>query len=135
MVSSSICMFVYVYAHDLLNRYHTHPRYLPYPSKHVSIRGIEEEKYSVVDVTRVGKPNGVAYILEEIELSRALFEIYEGAVVRVLNACAEMNTFSYPQPCIVHTSRLNFPCQFITVASIHHHLPTSDRVIGSRSQS
>ena len=56
--------------------------YLPYPSKHVSIRGVEEEKYSVVDVTRVGKPGGSAHILEEIELSRALFEIYEGAVVR-----------------------------------------------------
>ncbi|RPD79912.1 P-loop containing nucleoside triphosphate hydrolase protein [Lentinus tigrinus ALCF2SS1-7] len=60
--------------------YHTHPRYLPYPAKHVSIRGIEEEKYSVVDVTRVGRPGGTAQILEEIELSRALFEIYEGAV-------------------------------------------------------
>ncbi|KAI0709033.1 P-loop containing nucleoside triphosphate hydrolase protein [Earliella scabrosa] len=60
--------------------YHTHPRYLPYPAKHVSIRGVEEEKYSVVDVTRVGKPGGSAHILEEIELSRALFEIYEGAV-------------------------------------------------------
>ncbi|EJF65709.1 P-loop containing nucleoside triphosphate hydrolase protein [Dichomitus squalens LYAD-421 SS1] len=60
--------------------YHTHPRYLPYPSKHVSIRGAEEEKYSVVDVTRIGKPGGTAHILEEIELSRALFEIYEGAV-------------------------------------------------------
>ncbi|KAL7283261.1 hypothetical protein ACG7TL_002690 [Trametes sanguinea] len=60
--------------------YHTHPRYLPYPAKHVSIRGAEEEKYSVVDVTRVGKPGGIATILEEIEVSRALFEIYEGAV-------------------------------------------------------
>ncbi|KAI9064267.1 P-loop containing nucleoside triphosphate hydrolase protein [Trametes sanguinea] len=60
--------------------YHTHPRYLPYPAKHVSIRGAEEEKYSVVDVTRVGKPGGTATILEEIEVSRALFEIYEGAV-------------------------------------------------------
>ncbi|TFK81693.1 DEAD/H helicase [Polyporus arcularius HHB13444] len=60
--------------------YHTHPRYLPYPAKHVSIRGIEEEKYSVVDVSRVGKPGGIAQVIEEIELSRALFEIYEGAV-------------------------------------------------------
>ncbi|KAI8998791.1 DEAD/H helicase [Trametes punicea] len=60
--------------------YHTHPRYLPYPSRHVSIRGVEEEKYSVVDVSRVGKPGGSATILEEVELSRALFEIYEGAV-------------------------------------------------------
>ena len=65
----------------LSHRYHTHPRYLPYPAKHVSIRGIEEEKYSIVDVTRMGRPGGTAQILEEIELSRALFEIYEGAVV------------------------------------------------------
>ncbi|OBZ75158.1 putative ATP-dependent helicase HRQ1 [Grifola frondosa] len=60
--------------------YHTHPKFLPFPSKHISIRGAEEEKYSVVDISRVGKPGGVARILEEIELSRALFEIYEGAV-------------------------------------------------------
>ncbi|KAI0747965.1 P-loop containing nucleoside triphosphate hydrolase protein [Daedaleopsis nitida] len=60
--------------------YHTHPRYLPYPAKHVSIRGIEDEKYSVVDITRVGRPGGTAHLLEEVELSRALFEIYEGAV-------------------------------------------------------
>ncbi|OJT01605.1 ATP-dependent helicase HRQ1 [Trametes pubescens] len=60
--------------------YHTHPKYLPYPSRHVSIRGIEEEKYCVADVTRLGRPGGSATILEEIEISRALFEIYEGAV-------------------------------------------------------
>ncbi|KAL1947966.1 hypothetical protein VTO73DRAFT_13690 [Trametes versicolor] len=60
--------------------YHTHPKYLPYPSRHVSIRGIEEEKYCAVDVTRLGRPGGSATILEEIEISRALFEIYEGAV-------------------------------------------------------
>ena len=66
----------------MLHRYHTNPKYLPYPSRHVSIRGIEEEKYSVVDITRISKPGGSATILEEVELSRALFEIYEGAVVR-----------------------------------------------------
>ncbi|KAI0670538.1 DEAD/H helicase [Trametes maxima] len=60
--------------------YLTHPKYLPYPSRHVSIRGAEEEKYSVVDITQLGKSGGNATILEEIELSRALFEIYEGAV-------------------------------------------------------
>lgn len=35
-----------------------------------------------MDVTRVGKPGGVARILENIEVSRAWFELYEGAVVR-----------------------------------------------------
>lgn len=56
-------------------RYHTHPRYMPYPAGHVSIRGIEEERYTVVDVTRVGQPGGEAKVLEEVELSRALFEV------------------------------------------------------------
>ncbi|KAI0797837.1 P-loop containing nucleoside triphosphate hydrolase protein [Abortiporus biennis] len=60
--------------------YHTHPKYLPYPAKYISLRGAEEERYVVVDVTRVGKPGGHPRILEEIEISRALFEIYEGAV-------------------------------------------------------
>ncbi|KAI0080595.1 DEAD/H helicase [Panus rudis PR-1116 ss-1] len=59
--------------------YHTHPKFLPYPAKHISLRGVEEEKYMVVDVTRVDK-GGQPRILEEVELSRALFEIYEGAV-------------------------------------------------------
>lgn len=41
----------------------------------------------MVDVTRLGKPGGSATILEEIEVSRALFEIYEGAVVRDRASC------------------------------------------------
>ncbi|KAF8475426.1 P-loop containing nucleoside triphosphate hydrolase protein [Gautieria morchelliformis] len=60
--------------------YHTHPRYMPYPARHIAIRGIEEERYTVVDVSRVGHPGGEAKILEEVEVSRALFETYEGAV-------------------------------------------------------
>jgi DEAD/DEAH box helicase domain-containing protein len=65
-----------------LNRYHPHPKFLPYPSKHISIRGADDDKYIVIDVTKVGLPNGVPRILEEIELSRAIFELYEGGVVR-----------------------------------------------------
>ncbi|KAI6151016.1 hypothetical protein BKA82DRAFT_4122865 [Pisolithus tinctorius] len=53
--------------------YHTHPKYLPYPQKHVAIRGAEEVKYIVEGGQR-------AKILEELELSRALFEVYEGGV-------------------------------------------------------
>ncbi|KAL6309039.1 P-loop containing nucleoside triphosphate hydrolase protein [Sparassis latifolia] len=60
--------------------YHTHPKFLPFPSKHITLRGGEEEKYSVIDITQLGKPDGVARILEEVEISRALFEVYEGAV-------------------------------------------------------
>ena len=55
--------------------YHTHRKYLPHPAKHVSLRGAREDKYTIVDVTNVDKPNGRARILEELEFSRALFEV------------------------------------------------------------
>lgn len=57
------------------SRYHTHPRYMPYPAGHTSIRGIEEHRYTVVDVSRVGQPGGEPKVLEEMEASRALFEV------------------------------------------------------------
>ncbi|KAF7359385.1 P-loop containing nucleoside triphosphate hydrolase protein [Mycena sanguinolenta] len=56
--------------------YHTDPKFLPFPSKHVHIRGIQEDVYTVVDVTRLNQPQ----LLEELELSRAIFETYEGGV-------------------------------------------------------
>ncbi|KAG1730617.1 DEAD H helicase [Suillus lakei] len=60
--------------------YHPHPKFLPYPAKHISIRGADDDKYTVIDVTKVGLPNGVPRIMEEIELSRAIFELYEGGM-------------------------------------------------------
>ncbi|KAJ4501783.1 P-loop containing nucleoside triphosphate hydrolase protein [Lentinula lateritia] len=57
--------------------YHPHNKYLPSPSKHISIRGVQEDKYVLVDVT---KSVASAKILEEIEISRAIFEVYEGGV-------------------------------------------------------
>ncbi len=61
-------------------RFHTHPKHLPYPASGVSIRGAEEEKYTVIDVSSTDL--GVkGCILEETEFSRALFELYEGAIV------------------------------------------------------
>ncbi|KAJ8595607.1 DEAD H helicase [Rhizopogon salebrosus TDB-379] len=60
--------------------YHPHPKFLPHPAKHISIRGADDDKYTIIDVTRVGLPDGVPRILEEIELSRAIFEVYEGGV-------------------------------------------------------
>lgn len=60
--------------------YHPHPKFLPYPTKHISIRGADDDKYTILDVTKVGLPNGVPRILEELELSRAIFELYEGGV-------------------------------------------------------
>ncbi|ELU43505.1 DEAD/H helicase [Rhizoctonia solani AG-1 IA] len=52
--------------------YHTNPKFLPFPSKYISIRGIEEEKYVVIDTTLHSE--GQVKILEEIEVSRAIFE-------------------------------------------------------------
>ncbi|KAG2149330.1 DEAD H helicase [Suillus clintonianus] len=60
--------------------YHPHPKFLPYPAKHISIRGADDDKYTIIDVTKVGLPGGVPRIMEEIELSRAIFELYEGGV-------------------------------------------------------
>lgn len=62
-------------------RYHTHPKFLPYPAKHVNLRGVEEEKYVLIDITEFER-GGPAKLVEEIEISRALFEVYEGGVVR-----------------------------------------------------
>ncbi|KAJ1306701.1 hypothetical protein OPQ81_007693 [Rhizoctonia solani] len=60
--------------------YHASPKFLPFPSKYTSIRGIEEEKYTVIDTTLLEHSEGQARILEEIEVSRAIFELYEGGV-------------------------------------------------------
>ncbi|KAG8690861.1 hypothetical protein FRC11_008575 [Ceratobasidium sp. 423] len=60
--------------------YHANPKFLPFPSKYISIRGIEEEKYAVIDTTLLEHSEGQARILEEIEVSRAIFELYEGGV-------------------------------------------------------
>jgi DEAD/DEAH box helicase domain-containing protein len=54
---------------------------LPYPAKHVNLRGVEEEKYVLIDITAFER-GGTAKLVEEIEISRALFEVYEGGVVR-----------------------------------------------------
>ncbi|ODQ51507.1 P-loop containing nucleoside triphosphate hydrolase protein [Saitoella complicata NRRL Y-17804] len=55
--------------------YHCHPRFKPYPSKHVAIRDVESDGFAVVDVT-----NNRNVVLEEIEPTRAIFTIYEGAI-------------------------------------------------------
>ncbi|KAJ7197217.1 hypothetical protein GGX14DRAFT_668627 [Mycena pura] len=55
--------------------YHTDPKFLPFPSKLISIRGIQEDVYTVIDTTQV-----YPHLLEEVEVSRAMFEIYEGGV-------------------------------------------------------
>ncbi|KAG2226825.1 hypothetical protein INT45_005790 [Circinella minor] len=57
------------------NKYRPHPRFRPYPAQFVNIRNITEEIYTVIDVT-----SNRNIVLEEIEASRAAFEIYEGAI-------------------------------------------------------
>ncbi|KAJ7184209.1 P-loop containing nucleoside triphosphate hydrolase protein [Mycena filopes] len=59
--------------------YHTHPKFLPFPCKHISIRGVREDVYTVVDVSGFTQ-FGTMHLLEELEISRAIFEIYEGGV-------------------------------------------------------
>ncbi|KAK1232495.1 ATP-dependent 3'-5' DNA helicase [Marasmius sp. AFHP31] len=60
---------------DRDNWYHANPKFLPSPSQLIAIRGAREVKYVLVDITHSNKK-----ILEEVEISRALFEVYEGGV-------------------------------------------------------
>ena len=49
----------------------------------MSIRGIFEDTYTVIDVTNADPSGNNTKVLEEIEVSRAMFETFEGAVVCV----------------------------------------------------
>ena len=49
----------------------------------MNLRGVEEEKYTLIDTTEF-ELGGTAKLIEEIEISRALFEVYEGGVVRTM---------------------------------------------------
>ncbi|ORY97959.1 P-loop containing nucleoside triphosphate hydrolase protein [Syncephalastrum racemosum] len=55
--------------------YRPHMRFRPHPAQFVNVRNIVQDTYLVIDTT--GNRNSV---LEEIEASRASFEIYEGAI-------------------------------------------------------
>ncbi|CAO0799241.1 unnamed protein product [Mucor circinelloides] len=55
--------------------YRPDPKFRPYPSQYVNIRNINEDSFAVVDVT-----DGRNVVLEEIEVHRVGFEIYEGAI-------------------------------------------------------
>jgi len=58
---------------DTEGYYHCHPRFLPNPWKHVSIRDIEDDQFVIVDTTQ-----GRNIVLEELEPSRAFFTVFEG---------------------------------------------------------
>jgi DEAD/DEAH box helicase domain-containing protein len=94
-------------------RYYTHPNFWPFPSGHVSIRGGEEEKYVAVDVGFMGASSN---ILEEVEISRAIFELYEGGVVSRIThipRCAALMFIS-----VVPTPRIYIYCKYCAVGSI-----------------
>ncbi|KAH3899179.1 related to Putative ATP-dependent helicase HRQ1 [Saccharomycodes ludwigii] len=60
---------------NLINTYNCNIRYLPWPAKFVSLRGVEEDMYAVVDVT-----NNRNVVIEEIEASRTSFTLYDGGI-------------------------------------------------------
>lgn len=60
---------------DELGFYHCHDRFLPTPSKFVSIRDTEEDHFAIIDIT-----HGKNIVLEELEASRASFTLYDGGI-------------------------------------------------------
>jgi DEAD/DEAH box helicase domain-containing protein len=92
-----------------ITRYHTNPKFLPFPAKHIALRGAQEEKYTVVDVTK--RLGGSANIIEEVEISRALFELYEGGVVsfQLPSDCVPLISFSL-DIFAVYPSRADLHC-------------------------
>lgn len=60
---------------DSLGLYHCHPHFLPLPPAHVAIRDVEEKQFAIIDTT-----HGKNFVLEELESSRAIFTIYDGAI-------------------------------------------------------
>lgn len=60
---------------DDMGFYHCHDRFRPLPSRFVSIRDTEEDRFAIIDVT-----HNRNVVLEELEASRAIFTIYDGAI-------------------------------------------------------
>ncbi|KAI5962303.1 HRQ1 [Candida pseudojiufengensis] len=60
---------------DVGDRYITHTKYMPKPTKLVPIRAIDDTTVAVVDIT-----NGRNVIIEEVEWARTFFTIYEGGI-------------------------------------------------------
>lgn len=94
------------------DRYHTHPKFLPFPAKHIALRGTQEEKYVVVDVTK----GGCHAKIIEVEVSRALFEIYEGGVVGTLHLGEAKGSHFHFQ--FIHQG-LTFIVSFIDSTFVH----------------
>ena len=60
----------------------------------MNLRGVEEEKYVLIDTTEFER-GGTAKLVEEVEISRALFEVYEGGVVRAAQFQKSIQTYSF----------------------------------------
>ena len=58
----------------------------------MNLRGVEEEKYVLIDITDFER-GGTAKLVEEVEISRALFEVYEGGVVRATRLRGRSRTY------------------------------------------
>jgi len=65
----------------------------------LELGGVHEETYAVVEI-RGDYPQEAAYILEEVECSRALFELYEGGVVCITLSYSQHG--SYPEKKFMH---------------------------------
>ncbi|CAL9737059.1 ATP-dependent helicase Hrq1p [Monosporozyma servazzii] len=55
--------------------YHTSNKFLPWPSKNISLRGGEEDMFAVIDVT-----NNRNIVIEEVETKRTSFTLYDGGI-------------------------------------------------------
>lgn len=55
--------------------FHASNKFLPWPSKHLSLRGVEEDRFAVIDIT-----NGRNIVIEEVETKRTSFTIYDGGI-------------------------------------------------------
>jgi DEAD/DEAH box helicase domain-containing protein len=60
---------------DDMGFYHCHERFQPVPSRFVAIRDTEDEHFAIIDITQ-----GRNVVLEELEASRAIFTLYDGAI-------------------------------------------------------
>ncbi|KAI2856316.1 hypothetical protein CBS147353_1528 [Aspergillus niger] len=89
--------------------YHTHPRFLPSPSRSIAIRDTEDQHFAVIDTT-----NARNTVLEEVEASRAFFTIYEGGIF-----------LHQGQTYLVH--ELNTSMYFARVSRVHVDYTTQQR--------
>ena len=81
----------------------------------LDIGGAHEETYAVVEI-RGSQPQEAAYMLEEVEYSRALFELYEGGVVCIMLFVLKTWFISRDK---VHASGRNVHCEFTSSSLIH----------------